>query len=215
MTTDPDMPESPAGEVPPALSIVALDDDDDFRQFITSMLEADGHEVRAIGTPEAFYAACEERLPDVVLLDIKMGRHSGEEVLAEIRKRWAKLAVIVVTGYPSLDSMRQTFKQDVFDYLAKPFSIGELRRTLTQAAAALNLGQRPQDRLRRELGRQIRLARTERTWTLRDLSEASGVSVSQLSSIERGTHLPSVESLVAAAVALGAKPSEWLRAAGL
>lgn len=215
MTTDPDMPESPAGEVPPALSIVALDDDDDFRQYITGMLEADGHEVRAIGTPEAFYAACEERLPDVVLLDIKMGRHSGEEVLAEIRTRWAKLAVIVVTGYPSLDSMRQTFKQDVFDYLAKPFSIGELRRTLTQAAAALNLGQHPQDRLRRELGRQIRLARTERTWTLRDLSEASGVSVSQLSSIERGTHLPSVESLVAAAVALGAKPSDWLRAAGL
>lgn len=215
MTADPTIPESHGGEVPPALSIVALDDDDDFRQFITSMLEADGHEVRAIGTPEAFYAACEERMPDVVLLDIKMGRHSGEEVLAEIRRRWAKLAVIVVTGYPSLDSMRQTFKQDVFDYLAKPFSIGELRRTLTQAATALNLGQRPQDRLRRELGRQIRLARTERTWTLRDLSEASGVSVSQLSSIERGTHLPSVESLVAAAVALGAKPSEWLRAAGL
>jgi ribosome-binding protein aMBF1 (putative translation factor) len=122
--------------------------------------------------------------------------------------------VIVVTGYPSLDSMRQTFKQDVLDYLAKPFSIQELRRTLAQAAEAFGLGRRPQDRLRHELGRHVRLARTEKGWTLRDLSEASGVSVSQLSSIERGAHLPSVESLLAIANALGHKPSKWLDAAG-
>lgn len=199
----------------PPLSIVAIDDDDDFRQYVSGVLEADGHEVRAVGSPQAFYDACEARLPDLVLLDIKMGRHSGDEVLAEIRKRWPKLAVIVVTGYPSLDSMRQTFKQDVFDYLAKPFSLTELRRTLAQAARAFGLGQRPQDRLRQELGRQIRLARTERGWTLKDLSEASGVSVSQLSSIERGAHLPSLESLVAAATAMDQKPSVWLDAAGL
>jgi YesN/AraC family two-component response regulator len=143
-----------------------------------------------------------------------MGRSSGEEVLTEIRKRWSKLCVIIVTGYPSLEGMRQTFKQDVFDYLAKPFSLAELRRVLEQAAGSLGLGQRPQDRLRQELGRQIRLARTERGWTLRDLSESSGVSVSQLSSIERGAHLPSIESLLAIAVALDHRPSSWLGAAG-
>src|SRR5262249_19805048 len=116
--------------------------------------------------------------------------------------------------YPSLQTMRQTFKQDVFDYLAKPFSIDELRATLAQAAETLNLGGRPIDRLRRELGRQVRLARSERGWTLKDLSESSGVSISQLSSIERGTHLPSLESFFSIAEALGATPSNWLRAAG-
>jgi CheY-like chemotaxis protein len=199
----------------PTLSIVALDDDEDFRQYIRAMLEADGHSVRTAATPAEFFAACEEHLPDLVLLDIKMGRYSGEEVLAEVRKRWSRLCVIVVTGYPSLDSMRQTFKQDVFDYLAKPFSVAELRRSLAQAVITLGLGQRPQDRLRHELGRHIRLARTERGWTLKDLSESSGVSVSQLSSIERGAHLPSMESMVAIAVALDQKPSVWFQAAGL
>ncbi|MBS0196652.1 MAG: response regulator [Planctomycetes bacterium] len=213
------MPDAGATTPPPtqvpALSIVALDDDDDFRQYIRGVLEADGHDVRAVSTPEEFFSVCEDRLPDVVLLDIKMGRRSGEEVLAEIRERWSKLCVIVVTGYPSLDSMRQTFKQAVFDYLAKPFSLSDLRRALSQAVAALGLGQRPQDRLRAELGRQMRLARIERGWTLKDLSESSGVSVSQLSSIERGTHLPSIESLVAVSIALGRKPSVWMDAAGL
>lgn len=208
-TTHPD-PDVPA----PTLDIVSLDDDDDFRQYLRGVLAAAGHEVRTCATPQECYAQCDQRLPDVLLLDIKMGRASGEDVLRELRVRWPKLCVIVVTGYPSLDSMRQTFKQDVFDYLAKPFSIAELHRVLAQAAAALGLGQRPEDRLRAELGRQIRLARTQRGWTLKDLSEACNVSVSQISSIERGAHLPSLESLLVIAAALGQKPSTWLTQAG-
>lgn len=204
----------PKEQQTPPLSILALDDDEDFRQYIRSVLEAEGHDVRTAATPRELFEQIEAAMPDVVLLDIKMGHHTGEDVLAEIRKRWEKLCVIVVTGYPSLDSMRHTFKQDVFDYIAKPFSLSELRRVLGQAAEAFGLGQRPQDRLRHELGRQVRMARTEQGWTLRDLSEASGVSVSQLSSIERGAHLPSVESLLSIAQALGQKPSGWLQAAG-
>lgn len=207
-----DAPE-PTADAPP-LNIVTLDDDPDFREYLSGLLDAEGHEVRAVATPEALFEACEAEQPDVVLLDIKMGQHTGERVLEGIRQRWPRQCVIVVTGYPTLDSMRQTFKQDVFDYLTKPFRVEDLRRVIAQAAEAFGLGQRPQDRLRAELGRQIRLARTERGWTLRELSNASAVSVSQLSSIERGTHLPSIESLVAIAGALRCTPSAWLSAAG-
>lgn len=211
--SDLDAAKETGGPAAP-LSIVALDDDPDFREYVRDVLTEEGHDVRVVSTPDEMYEANEERLPDVVLLDIKMGRYSGEEVLKEIRRRWAKLCVVVVTGYPSMETMRQTFKQDVYDYLEKPFSLEELRKVLSQAAADFNLGGRPQDRLRQELGRQIRLARIERSWTLKDLSENSGVSVSQLSSIERGAHLPSVESLLAVATALEARPSDWLAAAG-
>ena len=196
------------------LSIVALDDDADFREYISDLLAGDGHSVQAVATPRALFDACEADLPDIVLLDMNMGKSSGQEVLEEIRRRWQKLCVIVVTGFPSLESMRTTFKRDVFDYLAKPFSIDDLRTVLSNAATELGLGGLPQDRLRQSLGRQIRLARTERGWTLKEMSEASGVSVSQLSSIERGAHLPSLESLLSVATALDAVPSEWLSDAG-
>jgi CheY-like chemotaxis protein/lambda repressor-like predicted transcriptional regulator len=196
------------------LSILALDDDQDFREYIEGILRDEGHEVRTVSNPESLYASAEITRPDVILLDIKMGIHSGEQVLKEIKTRWPKQCVVMVTGYPTLDSMRETFKQDVFDYISKPFSIDDLRRVLAQATQEFGLGQRPMDRLRSVLGRQIRLARTQRGWTLRELSEVSLVSVSQLSSIERGTHLPSVESLVAISGALGASPSAWFAAAG-
>lgn len=207
----------------PRLDILSLDDDADFREYIKVVLESDeaghpdGHIVRTAATPDEFYAHVELRMPDIALVDMKMGRASGEQVLEEIRKRWPRLCVIVVTGYPSMDSMRETFKRDVFDYVAKPFTLDELKRVLGQAVAAYGLGSTPADRLRHELGRQIRLARMAKGegWTLKDLSEASGVSVSQLSSIERGSHMPSLESLVAIAQALEAKPSDWLANAGL
>jgi len=196
------------------LRVYALDDDADFLEYLGALLEGEGHEARTVAKPDDLYAACERELPDVVLLDLKMGDESGQEVLAQIRERWPRLCVIMITGYPSLDSMRETFRRDVFDYIPKPFGAQDLRNALDQAVEHLGIGQRPLDRLRTMLGRQIRLARTERGWTLRKLSESSGVSVSQLSSIERGTHLPSVESLTSIAEALGATPSAWFAAAG-
>lgn len=200
--------------IQPPLSIAALDDDPDFRQYLRHLLESEGHQVRLASSSDELFALCAESLPDIVLLDMKMGRESGEVVLEELRRRWPKLCIIIVTGYPTLENMRQTFKRDVFDYISKPFSIADLKRTIAQASITFGLGLRPQDRLRLELGHAIRMARTNRGWTLKDLSEASGVSVSQLSSIERGSHLPSLDSLLEIAAALDQKASVWLGGAG-
>ncbi|MEO1584963.1 MAG: response regulator [Planctomycetota bacterium] len=196
------------------LRVAVLDDDPDFVEYIGSVLRGRGHAAEVFTDSEELFASCAATLPDVVLLDMNMGQTSGGDVLGVLHERWPRLCVVVVTGYPSMDTMRETFKRDAFDYLAKPFSEADLDRVLSQASLEFGLGQRPQDRLRLELGRQIRLARTDRGWTLKDLSEGSGVSVSQLSSVERGTHLPSLESLVSIAIALGRQPSDWLSAAG-
>jgi transcriptional regulator with XRE-family HTH domain len=67
-----------------------------------------------------------------------------------------------------------------------------------------------QDRLRERLGHRIKLLRVERDWSLKDLAGAAKLSVSQISSIERGTNLPSVESLLAICRAFDRKPSEIL-----
>ena len=196
------------------LNIISLDDDPDFREYIGGVLTAEGHEARCVGSPAELDKAIEDSRPDIILLDLNMGSDSGEAVLESIKESNPRQCVIVVTGYPSLESMRKTFKHDVFDYLTKPFSLQDLQRVIRQAAEEFGLGQRPMDRLRADLGRQIRLARTQHGWTLRELSQGSSISVSQLSSIERGTHLPSIESLISIAGALGASPSSWFISAG-
>ena len=206
-------PENVAETPGTLVDVAILDDDADFRQYLEDLLVDEGkYHVLSFSHPDQLYAAAELRPPGIVLLDMKMGKVRGDKVLEQLLARWPGLCVIVVTGYPSLEDMRATFKMKVFDYIAKPFSIAQLRQVLANAIQTYSLGKSPQDQLRERLGHKIRMLRAERDWSLKDLAEAAKISVSQLSSIERGANLPSIESLLAIARAFDAKPSELLAA---
>lgn len=193
------------------VDVAVLDDDLDFRTYIEDLLRDEGlYEVRSFAEPNEFFAATETRVPDIVLLDMKMGPATGDKVVEQLLARWPEMCIIIVTGYPSLEDMRATFKLRVFDYLAKPFSLSQLRQTLQNAIEQFSLGRAPQDRLRERLGHRIKLLRVERDWSLKELAAATRLSVSQISSIERGANLPSIESLLAICHAFQRKPSEIL-----
>ena len=193
------------------VSVAVLDDDPDFLTYIEDFLKDEGlYAVRPYARPDALLNESDENEPDLVLLDMKMGEHRGERVLEQLLARWPGLCVIIVTGYPSLEDMRATFKLKVFDYLSKPFTLAQIRQTLANAVETYGLGRSVADRLREKLGHKIRMLRAEQDWSLKDLAAASSLSVSQISSIERGANLPSIESLLAIARAFDRKPSEIL-----
>lgn len=204
-------PES--GHINGQVDLAILDDDLDFRNYLEDALRDDGlYAMRTFGRPEELFTACEQRLPDIVLLDMKMGEFKGEQVLEQLQAAHPGLCVIIITGYPSLEDMRATFKMKVFDYISKPFSLAQLRQTLHNAIEKFGFGRSPQDRLRERLGHRIKMLRVERDWSLKDLAGATKLSISQISSIERGANLPSIESLLAICRAFDKRPSEVLAA---
>jgi DNA-binding NtrC family response regulator len=191
--------------------IAVLDDDADFRVYLEDFLRDEGmYSVRTFARAQDLFASFEENPPEIVLLDMKMGDTTGDKVLEQLQTRWPGLCVIVITGYPSLEDMRTTFKLKVFDYLSKPFSLAQLRQVLFNAIETFGFGATPQDRLRQRLGHAIKLLRVGRTWSLKDLAAQTKLSVSQISAIERGANLPSMESLLAISRAFERKPSEIL-----
>jgi DNA-binding NtrC family response regulator len=191
--------------------IAVLDDDPDFLTYIEDFLKDEAiYDVGAYSKSEDLIAACEESVPEIVLLDMNMGEVKGDEVVEQLLSRWPRICVIVVTGYPSMEGMRATFKMKVYDYVAKPFTLAQLRTVLANATEAFGLGRAMQQRLRETLGQRIKLLRVERAWSLKDLAGLTRLSVSQISSIERGAHLPSIESLLSISKALEKKPSELL-----
>ncbi len=193
------------------IDIAVLDDDADFRNYLEDLLRDEGaYTVRTFKHPDELFLSAETRVPDIVLLDMKMGASTGEQVIEQLLVRWPELCIIIITGYPSLESMRATFKLRVFDYLAKPFSIAQLRQTLGNAIDKFSLGRTAQDRLRERLGHRIKMLRVERDWSLKELAAMTKLSVSQISSIERGANLPSIESLLAICHAFDRRPSELL-----
>lgn len=208
---------APAESIPEAsnadecVTVAVLDDDADFRNYLEDALKDEsGYLVSTYPHPEDLFAACEQQVPDIVLLDMKMGEFRGEQVLEQLLASYPALCVIIVTGYPSLEDMRATFKMKVFDYIPKPFSLVQLRQTLANAVEKFGLGRAPHTRLRERLGHRIKMLRVERDWSLKDLAAATRLSVSQISSIERGSNLPSIESLLAICRAFDKKPSDLL-----
>jgi DNA-binding NtrC family response regulator len=194
-----------------AAEIAVLDDDADFRNYLEDVLTDEKiYTVRTYATSADLFASCEERVPDIVLLDMKMGDVTGDKVVEQLLARWPGMCVIIVTGYPSLEDMRATFKLKVFDYVAKPFTLAQLRQVLKNAVEVFGLGHTAQDRLRERLGHAIKMLRVSRDWSLKDMAAHTKLSVSQISAIERGANLPSIESMLSICAAFGKKPSEVL-----
>ena len=74
------------------VDVVVLDDDLDFRNYIEDLLRDEGkYSVRSFGDETTLFASIQDRVPEIVLLDMKMGATSGESVVEELlwlRRSW-------------------------------------------------------------------------------------------------------------------------------
>lgn len=71
---------------------------------------------------------------DVILSDIKMDGEDGLSFVDRIRAEAPKLPVIIMTGYPSVETAVEALRKRVFDYIIKPFNINRLFATVKAAA---------------------------------------------------------------------------------
>jgi DNA-binding NtrC family response regulator len=73
---------------------------------------------------------------DLVLLDLKMPKRSGMEVLKSIRTQWPELPVIMVTGHGTIETAIEATKLGAINFLPKPFTPAELTNVAVEALAA-------------------------------------------------------------------------------
>jgi len=121
--------------------IVILDDEPDIIESCQRILSGAGYRCVATTDPLAALGALEAAPTSVLLTDLRMPELDGIEVLRRARKIDRHLAVIVITGFGTIESAVVAVKGGAFDYLAKPFSAEQLKlaveRALTQRRLAL------------------------------------------------------------------------------
>lgn len=117
--------------------ILALDDVSDASILMKRILERKGHQVHAFTEEEDALAFARDEKPDLAILDIKLKRLTGVEVLEELRKISPGTRVIMLTGYPTLETARHAKALGATDYLVKPIDKDELE---ARVAAALDMG---------------------------------------------------------------------------
>jgi len=123
--------------------ILVVEDDRSVRETIGIVLEAYHHQAELVSDSEETLQALERsrvRWPDVMLLDLKLGHESGEEVYDKIRRRFGRVPPTIVIS-AAQEGARRAERIPGARFLSKPYTIDQLLGSIEDAAA-------PQDALR-------------------------------------------------------------------
>jgi len=107
-------------------NILIVDDDEVVRLSHLRSLQGDSRELEAVGDGEDALRLMGQQRFDVVLLDLRMPGMDGMQVLRAIKQSWPESEVVVITGYPTVETAKEAVRLGAYDYLAKPVGPDEV-----------------------------------------------------------------------------------------
>jgi DNA-binding response OmpR family regulator len=123
-------------DAPARYSVLVVDDEPIICHSVRKILTGQSCGVDEAFDVDAALAKMKLNKYDLVLLDLKMPKRSGMEVLRSIKSQWPELPVIIVTGHGSIETAIEATKLGAFDFIAKPFTPDELAKAAAEALAA-------------------------------------------------------------------------------
>jgi two-component system NtrC family sensor kinase len=120
--------------------ILVVDDHRDSREFLTEyVLEPNGYEcITARDGGQGLRLALDER-PDLIIMDLRMPRMTGLEVLAALRQRSINIPVILMTFHGSEETAVQAFRLGARDYVVKPYEPDEMLEAIDRSLTEVRL----------------------------------------------------------------------------
>jgi NtrC-family two-component system response regulator AlgB len=105
-----------------ALDVLIVDDEPSIRKMLAMWLDGGGHRVQSASTPNDALGLAAKVSFDVAFVDLRLGTHSGLELVPELLKASPWLKIVVITAFASIDTAVEAVKKGAMDYLPKPFS---------------------------------------------------------------------------------------------
>ena len=116
------------------MRLLVVDDDEVFREELSTFLSDEGHQVETAPSARKALDVLENGEREIVFTDLKMPRQSGLDLLREIRQRWPRTYVIVITGFATVPTAVEAMKLGAFEYIGKPFRGEQVRQVLRLVA---------------------------------------------------------------------------------
>ncbi len=114
-------------------NILVVDDDIHILELLSRQLKSlDYHVYKAISVKEALYILRDSTV-DLLITDIQMPEVDGLQLLKYANEHYPLMPKLVVTGYPSVDGALEVIKTGAIDYLTKPFTKVELKKSIDKA----------------------------------------------------------------------------------
>ncbi len=119
--------------------VLVVDDEPDAVELLQEFLTAKGYEVIAASDGEEALRKVKEDRPHLILLDIRMPKMNGIEVLKRVREIDREVGVIMVTAVNEEETGRQALQLGAFDYITKPLDLKYLERSLWYKITTMTL----------------------------------------------------------------------------
>lgn len=119
------------------LKIMVLDDEPIVCKRLKPALEKQGHEVETFTRSSEAMMRIKEVDYDIIITDLKMKGIDGMQLLEEAKRRSPKTEIIVITGFATMETAKESFHKGVFDFIAKPFKLSEIQDVVLRAAAKI------------------------------------------------------------------------------
>jgi DNA-binding response OmpR family regulator len=110
--------------------VLVVDDEPNARELLSEFLTAKGYEVLTASDGEEALCKVKDEPPHLILLDVRMPKMNGLEVLKQVREIDHEVGVIMVTAVNEEETGRQALKLGAFDYITKPMDFQYLERCL-------------------------------------------------------------------------------------
>jgi DNA-binding response OmpR family regulator len=190
------------------IRLLIVDDDEQICRLIALALSDQHFEIDTVSDPACMEAQIKGKPYHIVILDYVIPNLEADQILGWVREFQPDASVIVVTGFPSMDSALKCLRAGTFDYLTKPFQMSQLQDVVRRCLEAKGLLRMSEEALRETLGAAMRERRKALGLTLAQLSERTGVSLGYLSQIELGKNSASIETLYRITLGLRLKLSD-------
>jgi DNA-binding NtrC family response regulator len=121
-----------------AEKILVVDDDQVVLNSCRVVLNAEGYDLRLVSSAREAIAFLETEYVDLMIMDVKMPEKDGLYILDAIREKWPlqqwpELPVLVMSGYPTPDTINDLIKRGVREFISKPFTPDELVESVQKA----------------------------------------------------------------------------------
>jgi DNA-binding NtrC family response regulator len=123
----------------PRLHILVVDDDSLVRRSLCEVLSFEGYSCSNVGDGHEALALLKETPFDIVISDMKMPKMEGLELLKKIKAEHPETAVIMVTGFGSIENAVAAMREGALDYVTKPIIDDEIKLVIRRIAEERNL----------------------------------------------------------------------------
>jgi DNA-binding NtrC family response regulator len=120
------------------MKILVVDDDAIVIKSCKRILEAEGFEVLTVPSADDALEKIKNYDFDLLLMDVKMPKHDGMFLMREMKKHLPEIPIIVMSGYPTPETIADVLRLGATQFIPKPFRPDELVKTIRQVVQKIS-----------------------------------------------------------------------------